>query len=98
MPRGRPFDHIAPEHLVTLENVRIHALRYDERREPYFEVDSGGETFRVRVNHKSTDIIEWIESHLDIPLDLTIFPYQWKTSRRSGVINYFKHAQVRGEA
>lgn len=88
-----------PEDLVTLENVQIQELLTDERGLRYFEVDYKGTTLKVRV-YDRPDTVEAIESHLNVPLDVIIFPYQWELSRgeKSGVINYYYNAKLhRGE-
>jgi hypothetical protein len=95
MPPSRSFKDIRPEDLVVLEDIRIHDVHFDERLIPYFEVVSGDEILRIRVNYRSPEVLKWLEEHLNVPLDLTIFPYEWEACGRSGVINYFSHAKVR---
>lgn len=95
MPHGRSFNEIGPEELVVLEDIRIHDLYFDEKLIPYFEVVSGDDILRIRVSYRCPEVLKWLEAHLNVPLDLTIFPYAWDACGRSGVVNYFRHAKVR---
>lgn len=85
-----------PEHLVVLENVQIKELLHGHRGDRYFEVDHKGELLKVRV-YDRPDIVAAIENHLNIPLDVTIFPYKWEigNGETSGVINYYHNAKLR---
>lgn len=89
---GRSINDPDPSHLRVLEDVRIHEVLYNVRQEPYFEVTWGGEVLRVRVYHGSLEWIGWLKSHLDVPIDLTIFPYKWEIGQKSGVVNFFRSA------
>lgn len=84
-----------PEHLVVLENVQIRELLTGVRGDRYFEVDHKGATLKVRV-YDRPDTVEAIETHLNIPLDVTIFPYEWELAygEKSGVINYYYNAKL----
>jgi len=96
---SRPRQEPRPEDLVTLENVQIQELLTDERGLRYFEVDYKGTTLKVRVYNRP-DTVEAIETHLNVPLDVIIFPYQWELAfgEKSGVINYYYNAKLhRGE-
>lgn len=86
------YNEIRPEDLVVLKGVRVHAMHFDERFIPYFEVASGDAVIKVRA--RAPEIHEWIKAHQDVAFDLTIFPYSWAYNGRSGVVNYFRFARV----
>jgi hypothetical protein len=91
----RPRQEPRPEDLVTLENVQIQELLTDSRGFRYFEVDYQGTILKVRVFDRP-DTVEAIEAHLNVPLDVIIFPAIWglTSSGKSGVTNYYINAKL----
>lgn len=95
---SKSFNEIDPRDLVTLEGVRVGAIHYPTGPRsslPYFEVEHEGENLRVRFRESRTDLKEWLETHQDVDIDLTIFPFRWAIGEKSGVVNYFSHAKVK---
>lgn len=80
--------------LIQIVGWRVHSLHFDERFVPYFEIISGEEIRKIRVHHAATEVMEWIEAHQDVSLDLILFPYKWEFGGRSGTIYRFRNAKV----
>ena len=97
-PRGRSLvtEGPYPDDLKVFLNVQIHEILYDLSKSPYFDLSvSSSETHRVRIHHSATQWIEWINAHLDTPLNVTLFPYKWIAGDRSGTVYYFQTAEIR---
>jgi hypothetical protein len=98
-----------PEDLVTIKGARIQSIHLDEDnlhhwRSPYFTIEAGGKTYRIRANYDEKDRKEfaaWVHGRKNKNdlVDITVFLYRWRAGEQSGVVNFFHSGTIcKGES